>query len=126
MVRSFSGSGPDWIPGVIAQKIGLLTYQIDVLGGRLWKRHVDHIKDHPRPATVSDDGEIDVDIPEMPEPQEPEGGDKTENTPETETPAEPADPTPTVETNAPGPSTESQRYPNRQCQPPNRFDSQTW
>ena len=107
MVRSFSGSGPDWVPGVIAQKKGPLTYLIDVSGGRLWKRHVDHIKDHQRPITVSDDTEIDVDIPKTHEPCEPEGGDETESTPETETTAESADPTPTVETNAPGPSTKS-------------------
>ena len=64
MVRNFGGSGPDWVPGVIAQKMGPLTYLVDVSGGRLWKRHVDHIKDHPRPVTVSDDGEIDMDVPE--------------------------------------------------------------
>ena len=26
MVKSFSSSGPDWIPGVIAHKLGPLTY----------------------------------------------------------------------------------------------------
>ena len=100
-------------PGVIAQKMGPLTYLIDVSGGRLWKRHVDHIKDHRRPITVSDDTEIDVDLPEVPETLEPGGGNETVSTPETETTAESADPTPTVETNAPGPSTESRRYPDR-------------
>ena len=34
MVRNFS-SGPDWIPGVIAQGLGPLTYLIDILDGRL-------------------------------------------------------------------------------------------
>ena len=37
MVKGFSGSGPDWVPGVIAQQIVPLTYLIDVFGGRLWK-----------------------------------------------------------------------------------------
>ena len=126
MVRNFGGSGPDWVPGVIAQKMGPLTYLVDVSGGRLWKRHVDHIKDHLRPITVSDDGKIDMDVPETPEPRELEGGDATGSTPETDTPADSTDPTPTVETNSPDTSTESRRYPDRQRRPPNRFDSQTW
>ena len=122
MARSFGGSGPDWIPGVITQKIGPLTYLVDVSGGRLWKRHVDHIKDHQRPVTVSDDSEIDVDIPDTPEPQEPDVIDN----PETETPEEPSEPIPPEEPSAPDPSTESRRYPTRQRQAPERFDSQTW
>ena len=122
MARSFGGSGPDWVPGVIAQKIGPLTYLVDVSGGRLWKRHVDHIKDHQRPVTVSDDSEIDVDIPDTPEPQEPDVIDN----PETETPEEPTEPTPPEEPSAPDPSTESRRYPIRQRRAPERFDSQTW
>ena len=126
MVRSFSGSGPDWVPGVIAQKMGPLTYLVDVSEGRLWKRHVDHIKDHQGPITVSDDIGIDVDLPKTPEPCEPEGGDETEGTPETETTTESTDPTPTVETNVPGPSTVSRRYPDRSRRPPNWFDAQTW
>ena len=44
MVKNFSSSGPNWIPGTIAQKQGPLTYLVDVSDGRLWKYHVDHIK----------------------------------------------------------------------------------
>ena len=57
-----------------------------------------------------DDSEMDMDIPEIPElfdPREPEVRDKPEKTPEDETPVETTELTPTVETNAPGPSTES-------------------
>ena len=43
MVRYFS-AGPNWVPGVVAQRLGPLTYLIDIFDGRLWKRHVDHIK----------------------------------------------------------------------------------
>ena len=39
------GSGDSWIAGVIAQQLGPLTYLVDVSGGRIWKRHVDHLKD---------------------------------------------------------------------------------
>ena len=88
---------------MIAQKIKPLTYLVDVLGGRLWKRHMDNIKDHQRPVTLSDDSEIDVDIPDTPEPQE---LDVIDN-PETETLEEPTEPTPPEEPSAPDPSTES-------------------
>ena len=44
MVRNFSAE-PDWAPGVVAQILGPLTYLIDILDDRLWKRYyVDHIK----------------------------------------------------------------------------------
>ena len=44
-------SGAAWLPGVIVQQLGPLTYLVDVSEGRLWKRHVDHIKDlHARPT----------------------------------------------------------------------------
>ena len=79
--------------------------------------------------TVSDNSEMDVDIPETPEPldpREPEVGDELESNPENETPVESTEPTPTVETTTPAPSTKSRCYPSRQHQPPNRFDSQTW
>ena len=33
-----------WIPGVIVQQRGPLTFLVDVGQGQLWKRHLDHIK----------------------------------------------------------------------------------
>ena len=44
IVKNF-GSGTDWVPGTIAQKLGPLMYIVDVSEGRVWKRHVDHIKE---------------------------------------------------------------------------------
>ena len=46
------GSGSVWIPGVIVEQIGPLTYVINISDGRLWKHHVDHIKEYamPRPC----------------------------------------------------------------------------
>ena len=50
MARNYR-SGAAWLPGVIVQQLGPLTYLVDVSEGRLWKRHVDHIKDlHARPT----------------------------------------------------------------------------
>ena len=54
MAKNFR-SGDDWIPGVIVQQLGPLTYMVDVANGRLWKCHVDHLKEcsiqYPRPFT---------------------------------------------------------------------------
>ena len=36
--------GPDWIPGLIIQQLGPLSYLVDIGDGRRWKRHVDHLK----------------------------------------------------------------------------------
>ena len=43
VVRNF-GSGLDLVQGVVAKRLGPLTYLVDVLDGRLWKRHIAHVK----------------------------------------------------------------------------------
>ena len=68
ILRNFS-SGPDWVQGVVARRLGPLTYLIDVLDGRFWKRHVDHVKEcgnaNHKPETLPDTG-FDVDTPVIP------------------------------------------------------------
>ena len=56
MAKNF-GSGSAWIPRVLIQQIGPLTYVIDVSEGRLWKHHVDHMKEYamPRPCPEQED-----------------------------------------------------------------------
>lgn len=62
MVKNF-GSGPDWIPGKIAWKLGPLTYHVHVSGGLIWKRHVDHVKRfHAGHAAPDTEPGFDVDI----------------------------------------------------------------
>ena len=64
MVRNF-GSGDSWIPAVVAEQLGPVTYLVDASGGRIWKRHVDHLKEFRLPCpppTVASEPEIDVDI----------------------------------------------------------------
>ena len=46
MVKNFR-AGPTWVPGVIAQQLGPLTYMIEISAGKFWKRYVDHVKDYP-------------------------------------------------------------------------------
>lgn len=48
------GTGASWIPGVIAQQLGPLTYLVDLRDGQLWKRHVDHLKDCPGAESAPD------------------------------------------------------------------------
>jgi len=40
--RDFRGS-TKWVPGVVVQSVGPLTYMIQLDDKSLWKRHVDHI-----------------------------------------------------------------------------------
>ena len=37
--------GPDWIPAVIAQQLGPVSFLVDVKSGLRWKRHIDHIRE---------------------------------------------------------------------------------
>ena len=36
--------GPRWVPGVVTDQLGPLSYMVRVSGGSLWRRHVDHIR----------------------------------------------------------------------------------
>ena len=44
MVRDKRPNTPTWIPGVIVQQRGPLTFLVDVEQGQLWKRHLDHLR----------------------------------------------------------------------------------
>ena len=45
MARNFR-AGAAWVPGVIVQQLGPLAYLIEVSEGRLWKRHIDQVKQY--------------------------------------------------------------------------------
>lgn len=36
--------GPRWVPGVVSDQLGPLSYMVQVSDGNLWRRHVDHIR----------------------------------------------------------------------------------
>ena len=44
MARNFR-AGEDWIPGVVMQQLGPLTYLVNVSDGRVWKWHVNFLKE---------------------------------------------------------------------------------
>ncbi len=77
----------DWIPGVVSQKLGPLTYLIDVGQGRTWRRHIDLLKKIPSDSTSSDffmptpvaDGNSDDPPTLRAGPSSPPATDSTEN-----------------------------------------------
>ena len=50
MVRNMR-PGPVWIPGEVIQKLGPLTYLIDVYGDKPWKCHLDQLKERGDTST---------------------------------------------------------------------------
>ena len=67
MVKNLRPRGEQWIPGVIVHQSGPVTYHVDVVEGKVWKRHQDHLKfrDLPDPEAdlVSPQAESDLDVP---------------------------------------------------------------
>ena len=43
MVRNLR-RGPTWVPGIVAEVLGPITYLVDTDEGQRWKRHADQIK----------------------------------------------------------------------------------
>ena len=43
MARNFR-PGREYLPGVVVQRLGPLTFLVEVKDGLLWRRHVDHLK----------------------------------------------------------------------------------
>ena len=50
----FPGTPVKWIPGTIAQKLGPVTYSVDIGAGRLIKRHIDHLTQRHDPSQVTE------------------------------------------------------------------------
>ena len=130
--------GDAWIPGVVLKQLGPVSYLVDVGGGRVWKRHLDHLKirDLPEPEAGENVTNNNNDIPEVPVPTQdmPEELPGTTTTPtETPRPVEPvrnrtvdestttsgSSSTTTEDPSLPLPT--SRRYPVRERHPPDRF-----
>ena len=80
--------GPKWVPGVIVQSLGPLSYLIKTREGQTWRRHVDYLKKlHTEPETVNgaENSDSDVDSWELPStahsdtPETTESGDTSGN-----------------------------------------------
>ena len=76
IVRNFS-PGSNWMSGVIARQLGPVTYLVDVSNGRVWKCHIDHLRELVSDRTLpTSDSEFDIDVPstatfDHPHPEEP-------------------------------------------------------
>lgn len=46
------GPGPAWIPAVLVERLGPLSYLVETEVHDLWRRHVDHIVDLLNELTV--------------------------------------------------------------------------
>ena len=139
MAKNFD-SGDSWIAGVIAQQLGPLTYLVDVSGGRLWKRYVDHLKEFnppPPSSTIVPETEVDIDLPPFSTsiraedvsdaivPPEPTPDANETNTPESDL-SPPPKLTPSRASSVPEMTpTPPRQYPSRSHRPPARFDTQT-
>ena len=144
MVRNFRARAA-WIPGVIAQQLGPVTYLVNVSEGRHWKRHVDHIKNlqaRPTENEFQHQSPPEVETTETVEPEPVGPGESV--TPDVATGTSP-EPSGTVtsgesETNlaepppegnvpsqgaTPTPPTQKQ-YPTRSRKPPDWYHHQVW
>ena len=124
--RDFRGS-TKWVPGVVLQCTGPLTYMIQLDDKSLWKRHVDHLQSHvetqPNPSTLTatDDSESSDSpfIPITPSTEPSLTSDETsQSTTEQSQPVEQQN-TNSQTSQVPAP----RRNPSRNRHPPKRFQS---
>ena len=116
--------GPKWVPGVIVQSLGPLSFLIKTREGQTWRRHVDHLKKlhtDPEPENVEENANSDDNSWELPssDPSDAETGHADpadENAHADELP----DTSETVEAEASS-GGNTQRYPSRVRHPPDYF-----
>ena len=106
MVRNFR-PGPNYLAGTITERVGPLTYTVNV-NGMLLKRHVDHIK-------ILENRNVTTEF-SSDESHGSEYANLTPNPQSTETPPSDHDDQAT--------DSETARYPHRNRHPPNRLDPQ--
>ena len=53
-VRNFATSGNTWLPGVIIEPRGELAFFVELQDGRVFRRHIDHIRHRTCPVDGSD------------------------------------------------------------------------
>ena len=79
--------GPKWLPAIIIERLGPLTYLVDV-NGNSWKRHIDHLRIRTDAQSLSvtvESDEVQV-SPMMSSPELPASSDSAVPTNEVESP----------------------------------------
>ena len=147
MVRNLR-PGSDWIPGVVVEILGPVTYLIDVGRDQIWKRHADQLKSiEEKPPSLTDSPtksraldaahtqEVisDRDSPEPDEmaillPRNDSPPPPPEEQPEpTEEPAlPPPNPVAAPPASTPSDTLERREYPSRSRQTPNWYHAHQW
>ena len=41
---NFAAAAPKWLPGVLQQCLGPVTFTVGLTDGRAWRRHIDHLR----------------------------------------------------------------------------------
>ena len=109
-----------WIPGVVVQQKGPLTYIVKVCDGKMWKRHIDHLR-LSSPQDMQEDS-----APYSSAPTVLPAARVDPSTPPSRTPAAHTDPSSTSRTDPPTPSPRTptpptRRYPLRIRHPIDRY-----
>ena len=105
--------GPNWIPGVIVERSGPLSYVIETEDKQIWRRHVDQLKelgDGVAMDNSTDDSELTYPPPTS------AVNDEVTEAPGSADPVEPPQVEPVVE-----PVVPMSRYPTRVRKPPDRL-----
>ena len=93
-------SGPDkWISGIVLQRLGPITYSVEISNGRIVKRHIDQLKPRVEAKTPPD---VSLENPTILDNQHYPIEDAVQVTPDTN-------------------KSQVRRYPQRQHQPPDRL-----
>ena len=115
-------NGPKWLPGVIVEQLGTLTFLVQLDNGMFWKCHVDQLHcldDKPRDVTVSES------TPQVTSSEvfySPDTHEKTVSSEENASP-EVVSETPVTNPSQTDTSTPARRYPARERRPPIRYQS---
>ena len=117
--------GPKYVPGVVVERQGPLSYLVSVQNGINWRRHVDHLKElGPRPSGEhSLDSSVELDIP-LEEQEFLPPPPATTDTAGAGLPSADGE-APATQPTSPGPPASagptSRVYPSRSRQPPDRY-----
>ena len=146
MVRNFR-PGQDWVPAIVVERLGPVSYLVETADHQMWRRHLDHLKEFrglPNSVQSGSDREVAVDDEDpLPTSSEPTTGDFPDEPhaedppPEVDVPVSDPPPTPSgshAEPPDPGtrpssstaielenPEPPPPRYPTRIRHPPERY-----
>ncbi len=133
MARKYSGKDK-WLPGIVRARTGPLSYEIEVGSNRIWRRHIDQLRDssvklNDQSNNTANIGREEIDAAEP----RPELGETAQNI----APAEEIVTDPDIELATIPPVVQQeeasrattgfeQRYPTRSHQPPERWGLNCW